>query len=123
MTSTRLFDKNGLLVKDPQEPETEEQTKVEKTRDIYLTFSEELLIEAKKKLFPNELSLQEFISFIMLRMSISDRRVLDLVEDASRFSKQKSTKHKKKKRRGKDSEMTSDELYDFFDSLDKESVT
>lgn len=109
--STKLFDKEGVLVEDV---ETDDRLK-----EITFRISRELLIDARKKLFKSNVSPQEFFAFILLKLTLDDDKALNLLKESSDFSKRSSTKPKREK---KPSKMTSDDLYDFFEEQDKKNL-
>lgn len=108
--SQKLFDENGVLVEEAQE---------EKQREVCLKFSEDLLISTRKKLFVSKLSLQEFLGFLMFKLSLDDVKMLQLLAESSEFSKRDVTKSRKQKNSSK---ITSDDLYDFFEEVDKKNL-
>ena len=71
-------------------------TKEDTKRNVLLCFDEALLIDAKKVLFSSNLTLQQYITFILHKLSMEDPSAKDLLNRAVRFNEEQLSSTERK---------------------------
>lgn len=56
---------------------------IEKKRNLLLSFDESMLLESRKILFKNNLTPQQFITYIFHQMNMGNDEVMKILKDAS----------------------------------------
>lgn len=64
---------------------------------VLLSFDNELLLDARKALFRKNVSLQQFVAFVLHRLVLADEGAVDLLNRAVIFNEEMLTKEDREK--------------------------
>lgn len=57
-------------------------------KTVLLSFDDELLLDARKALFRKNISLQQYVTYVLHRLVLADDAATDLLERAVRFNEE-----------------------------------
>lgn len=89
--------------------------KKEKNKNVLLSFEEELLLDARKVMFKNNMTLQQFFTFILHRLVLEDPTATDLLNKAVKFQEEKLSKENKEEIK----KVNINALYSLFEEREK----
>lgn len=91
----------------------------DRKKDVFLSFDEDLLVDAKKILFKNKTTLQQFFSFILFKMS---NRHEDMEKILVEFNDYCLKQALSKEQEEAILNLNSEKLYSYFEDLDKQTT-
>ena len=87
-----------------------------KKKDIFLSFDEDLLLEAKRLLFKNQTTVQQFLTFVLYKIANRHDNVEFLWQELNDYLLKEALSKEEKEDILK---IDSRNLYSYFESLDK----
>lgn len=91
----------------------------DRKKDVFLSFDEDLLVDARKVLFRNKTTLQQFFSFILLKLS---NRHEDMEKILTEFNEYSIKEAINKEQEEAILNLNSEKLYSYFEDLDKKTT-
>jgi hypothetical protein len=89
-----------------------------KKKNVLFSFDDDLLLDARKVLFANNMTLQQYITFVMHKLTMEDESAKDLLTKAVKFHEESLIVSKE----GKEDllKINPNNLYSFFERQEKE---
>lgn len=88
----------------------------ETKKNVLLSFDDDLLIDARKVLFKNNMTLQQYFTFVIHRLVLADPSAADLLSKAVAFNEQSLGSEEK----GKLLKISAGNLYSLFEKQEQE---
>lgn len=93
--------------------------KTNKKKDIFLSFDEDLLVEAKRVLFQNKTTVQQFVTFLLFKLA---NRHEDIEKILCQLNEHLLNEAITKEEEEAILKINSENLYSYFEDLDKKNL-